>query len=200
MSSNPSTWFAPLSADTAPDGSKGMIAASQKQFGFVASPIAKAAASPPLLKHLLGGFPAFEHSSLSHVEREVLAMTVAYEVGCHYCMAMHSAMAAKEQAIAAIEPTGTDAQTISPHVGALREGRPLADARLEALRLFVREMVQTHAHVSTATWQRFAGAGYTEQNALDVVLGVGVYLLSTYTNIATRSELDAPFAAFAWTK
>jgi len=182
-----STWFAPLTAETAPDGSRGMIAASAKQFGFVASPIAKAAGSPPLLKHLLGGFPAFDQSSLSHAEREVLAMTVAYEVGCHYCMAMHSAM-------------GSRASDVAPHIGALREGRSLSDPRLEALRVFVREMVRTHAHVAVETWERFAGAGYTEQNALDVVLGVGVYLLSTYANIATRSELDAPFAAFAWSK
>lgn len=187
MYPDPSSWFAPLTAETAPAGSKNLIAASQKQFGFVASPIAKAAGSPPLLEHLLGGFPAFDQSSLSHVEREVLAMTVAYEVGCHYCMAMHSAM-------------GAGAPDMAPLVGALREGRPLADAKLETLRLFVREIVQTHAHVSAPTWERFAAAGFTEQNALDVVLGVGVYLLSTYTNIATRSELDAPFAAFAWSK
>lgn len=182
-----STWFAPLTADTAPEASKSLVAASQKQFGFVASPIAKAAASPPLLKHLLGGFPMFDQTSLSHVEREVLAMTVAYEVGCHYCMAMHSAI-------------GSRAPDVAPHIGALREGRPLSDPKLETLRVLVREIVRTHAHVPAETWERFAAAGYTEQNALDVILGVGVYILSTYTNIATRSELDAPFAAFAWSK
>ena len=183
----PASWFLPLTADTAPDGSKAMIAASAKQFGFIASPIAKAAASPPLLKHLLVGFPAFDQSSLSHVEREVLAMTVAYEVGCHYCMAMHSAL-------------GSRMPDVAPYIGALREGRPLSDAKLEVLRAFVLEIVRTHAHASAESWERFASAGYTEKNALDVVLGVGVYLLSTYVNIATRSDLDAPFAAFAWSK
>ncbi len=183
----PPSWFLPLTAETAPDLSKGMIAASAKQLGFVASPIAKAAASPPLLKHLLGGFPTFEQSSLSHVEREVLAMTVAYEVGCHYCMAMHSAL-------------GSRMPDVAPHIGALREGRPLSDAKLEALRLLVVDVVRTHAHGSTESWERFASAGFTEKNALDVILGVGVYLLSTYVNVATRSELDAPFAAFAWSK
>jgi hypothetical protein len=76
----------------------------------------------------------------------------------------------------------------------------LPEPKLEALRVLVREMVRTHAHVDPETLERFAAAGYTEQNALDVVLGVGVYLLSTYTNVVTRSELDAPFAPFAWTK
>lgn len=183
----PTAWFAPLTTETAPDASKGMLAASAKQLGFVASPIAKAAGSPPLLKHLLGGFPAFDQSSLSHAAREVLAMTVAYEVGCHYCMAMHSAI-------------GSRAPDVAPHIGALREGRPLSDPKLEALRVFVREVIRTHAHVPPETLEHFAAAGYTEQNALDVVLGVGVYILSTYTNILTRSEVDAPFAPFAWSR
>lgn len=184
---DPATWFAPLTVDTAPDGSKGLAGASQKKFGFLPSPVAKAAGSPPLLKHLLDGFSAFDRSTLSHIEREVLAMTVAYEVGCHYCMAMHSALGARST-------------EMTPHIGALREGRPLSDAKLEALRLFAREMVRTHAHAAPEALERFAAAGYTEQNALDVILGVGVYLLSTYTNIVTRSELDPPFAAFAWAK
>ena len=59
---DPSSWFPALTAETAPEGSRGMIAASAKQLGFVASPVAKAAASPALLKHLLGGFPAFDVS------------------------------------------------------------------------------------------------------------------------------------------
>lgn len=184
---SPSTWFAPRTIDTAPEGARTLVAASQKQFGFLPSPVAKAAGSEPLLRHLLGGFGAFDRSSLTHVEREVLAMTVAFEVGCHYCMAMHSALGAR-------------ATDVASHVGALREGRPLSDARLEALRLLVRELVRTHAHAPAQTWEGFAAAGFTEQNGLDVVLGVGVYVLSTYTNIATRSELDPPFVAFAWSR
>ena len=34
--------------------------------------------------------------------------------------------------------------------------------------------------------------------SLDVVLGVGVYVLSTFANRATRAEIDAPFAPFVW--
>lgn len=44
----------------------------------------------------------------------------------------------------------------------------------------------------------FQAAGFTEEQALDVVLGVGVYVLSTFANRVTCAEIDAPFAAFAW--
>ena len=180
-----STHFAPLSPDTAPPAARPMLLGSQSQFGFVPSPVAKAAASPVALEHLLAGFAAFDHSSLTPIEREVVAMTVAFENGCHYCMALHSAQ------LASTEPA---------LVAALRGGTPLADARLEALRLFARAITQTRARPDADAWRAFEAAGYTEANALDVVLGVGVYVLSTYLNILTDSELDAPFQPFAWQK
>lgn len=181
------TWFAPYTAETAPAGARSRVAASARQFGFLPSPIAKAAGSPPLLDHLLAGFAAFDRSSLSHVEREVLAMTVAHEVGCHYCMAMHSAL-------------GAGAPEVAPLVEALRAGAALPDPKLDALAALARALVRDRAHVPDAVWERFAAAGYDDRHALDVVLGVGVYLLSTFTNIVTRTELDPPFAAFAWQK
>ena len=172
--------FPPLSPETAPSAARPLLAGTQSKFGFVPSPVAKVAASPAALKHLLAGFAAFDHSSLSPIEREVLAMTVAFENGCSYCMALHSAQLAD-----------------SPLLAPLRAGTPLPDAKLEALRSFTRAVVQRRGAVDTAP---FEAAGYTEQHALDVVLGVGVYVLSTYLNILTESELDAPFLPFAWTK
>jgi AhpD family alkylhydroperoxidase len=174
--------FPSLSSETAPAAARPMLLGSQKQFGFIPSPVAKAAASPTTLKHLFAGFAAFDESSLSHLEREVVAMTVAFEHGCHYCMALHSALLTAEH---------------GAFVAHLRAGTPLADARLEALRVFVRALVQTRGRADTSA---FEAAGYTEANALDVVLGVGVYTLSTYLNILTSSELDPPFVPFAWSK
>jgi uncharacterized peroxidase-related enzyme len=175
--------FAPLDPDSLPAASRPLVEASRKKMGFVPSPIARAARAPQLLKHLLAGFPAFEQSSLSPVEREIVAMTVAYENECHYCMAMHSALlAASDGAL----------------VAALRDGRPLADARLEALRRFARAVLNERGRVPAEASRALAEAGYTEAQALDVVLGVGVYFLSTIANVITGAEIDPPFAGFAW--
>ena len=176
--------FPPLTPDSAPSAARPMLVGSQNQFGFVPSPVAKAAASPVMLKHLLAGFAAFDRSSLSAIEREVVAMTVAFEHGCGYCMAMHSAQLAN-----------TDAAHL---LASLRAGTPLSDTRLEALRLFTRAVLRTRARIDVDTWHRFQAAGYTEQTALDVTLGVGVYVLSTFVNILTESELDPPFIPYAW--
>lgn len=179
--------FPALTETTAPSEIRSVLAASVRQVGFLAQPVARAARSPALLRHMLAGFAAFERTSLAPLERETLAMTVAFERGCHYCMAMHSALLSAEPAHARV-------------VAALREGGPLDDPRLEAVRALVRTLLADHGRVGDDELARFIAAGFTEEQALEVVLGVAVYELSTTTNILTDAPLDPPFAAFAWTR
>lgn len=112
-------------------------------------------------------------------------MTVAYEHACHYCMALHTAM-------------NSVSPELAPVVEALRAGTALPEPRLEALRVFTREVLNQRGAVPPAALAAFAAAGYTEQHALETILGVGVYVLSTFTNIATGAELDPPLLAHAW--
>jgi hypothetical protein len=41
-------------------------------------------------------------------------------------------------------------------------------------------------------------AGYTTQNALEVVLGIGTYTMSTLANRLTGAPVDDQLAAYAW--
>lgn len=179
--------FASFDTDSAPQASRALVAGSLKRFGFVPSPVAKTALSPTLLKHLFAGFAAFESSTLSPLEQEVIALTIAFENECHYCMAMHSARLAASEDNAGL-------------LASLREGRQLSDTRLEALRSFVLALVRTKGNVAENEWVAFGAAGYSNEHALDVVLGVGVYMLSTLTNVLTRAPVDPPFSAYAWEK
>ena len=42
------------------------------------------------------------------------------------------------------------------------------------------------------------GHGYTAENALEVVLGIGTYTMSTLANRLVRAPLDDRLMAFAW--
>jgi AhpD family alkylhydroperoxidase len=179
--------FAPLTLETATDAARPMLAGSQKAFGFIPSPVAKAARSPVALQHLLAGFAALDRTSLQPLEKEVLALTVAYEIECHYCMAMHSALLSRAPENATL-------------LQALRAGEALADPRLEAVRLFVRSIVLTRGRVSADRWRALEAAGYSEEQALELLLGTSVYLFSTLANVLTGSEVDPPFADFRWSK
>lgn len=169
--------------DTAPTGSRSALVATERKFGFIPSAAARMAESSSLTSafgRLLG---QFDESSLAPVEREVLAITVGMEVGCHVCVALHSAVLSR------LSP-----QILEP----LRAGRPLEDRRLENLRQFVLEVMTSRGQVSDDDLSAFLAAGYETRHALDVVLGVGLYVMSTYANRLTRAPLDPQFEPFRW--
>jgi AhpD family alkylhydroperoxidase len=179
--------FAPLTAATAPSGAAPLITGSAQKFGFVPSPVARVAHSPVALRQLLSVLGSFDQTSLAPIEREVVAMTVAWENECHYCMALHSALMAG---------VPEHAETVA----SLRAGTPLKDARLEALRAFVQAVMHERGRPSHETWRALERAGFTEAQALEIVLGIGAYYMSTLFNIVTRAELDPPFVPFEWSR
>jgi hypothetical protein len=83
-------------------------------------------------------------------------------------------------------------------VAALRDQRPLPDERLAALQEFVLDVVATAGAVSTKALEAFLGHGYTTENALEVVLGIGACTMSTLANRLVRAPLDDRLMAFAW--
>jgi alkylhydroperoxidase family enzyme len=83
-------------------------------------------------------------------------------------------------------------------IAALRSQSPLPDEKLEALRLFTLEVIATAGGVSSAGLDAFLEAGYTQRNALEVVLGIGTYTMSTLANRLTGAPVDERLAEFAW--
>ncbi|WP_411847401.1 hypothetical protein AAFN60_08745 [Roseibacillus persicicus] len=75
-------------------------------------------------------------------------------------------------------------------VQALEAGRPLTDARLEALRCFTNALVKGRGHVSEEEWSAFVEAGWGHQQALEVVFAVGMKVMSNFTNALAGVPLD----------
>jgi AhpD family alkylhydroperoxidase len=158
------------------------MAATAKKFGHVPAAVARLATSPELLNGFLKLNAIFESTTLPALDREVLVMTVAVRNGCHVCVAMHTA---------ALEGLSAAPELIS----ALRAQSPLPSPRLEALRGFVLTVMDTTGDVPSEALEGFTRAGYTARNALEVVLGIGTYTLSTFANRLTGAPLDDAFAA-----
>jgi AhpD family alkylhydroperoxidase len=168
-------------AATAPPAARRTVGAVEKRFGFLPGAVARLAESPELLDGFLRVSGLFEASTLDPVSREVLIMTIATRNGCHLCVAMH---------------TGTLRELGAPDtlVTALQAGEPLADPRLEALRTFVLEVLATTGDVPDDAVRALLGHGYTLRNALEVVLGIGAYTMSTFANRLTSAPVDEAFA------
>jgi alkylhydroperoxidase family enzyme len=85
-------------------------------------------------------------------------------------------------------------------VEAIRGGKPIADAKLEALRRLSAAVVNTRGWPSEDDTKAFLNAGYVKAQVLEVILGVGMKTLSNCTNHIGETPLDAPFAKAAWCK
>lgn len=79
---------------------------------------------------------------------------------------------------------GVDAELIAT----LREQRTPADERLEALRMFTLDVPATAGGIDDDAIEALLAPGYTERNALEVVLGIGTYTMSTLANRLIGSE------------
>jgi len=177
--------FTDHTIESAPPAARRSLEAVAKKLGYLPAAAARLATSPHLLDGFLRTNALFEATTLSPLAREVLVMTMATRNGCHICVAMHTA---------SLTALGADPDLIA----ALRESRPLNDAPLEAMRRFVLEVLATSGAVSAEAMEDFLGHGYTRQNALEVVLGIGVYTMSTLANRMTGAPVDERLEPFAW--
>ncbi|HLM88132.1 MAG TPA: carboxymuconolactone decarboxylase family protein [Streptosporangiaceae bacterium] len=178
------SWFPEHTIESAPPASRRFMSATQNHLGYLPAATARWAASP----HLLEGFGKlsviFEDGTLDPVAREVVVMTIATRNGCHVCVAMHTSR---------LTVLGARPDVIA----ALRSALPLDDERLDAIRVFTRRVLDTAGDVGDDALRAFLAAGYTRQHALEVVLGIGTYTMSTLANRLTGAPVDGRLSAFA---
>lgn len=173
--------------DSAPEAARIHFEQAQQAFGFVPNLYRVMAEAPPLLEAYKTIGDLFDQTSLSPVERQVVLLSVSRVNGCEYCVAAHSGIARMQGADEAV-------------VQAIREGRPVPDEKLEALRRFSEAVVLKRGRPEDEDVQAFLAAGYTKANVLEVVLGVGMKTLSNYTNHLADTPLDDAFKPLAWRK
>jgi AhpD family alkylhydroperoxidase len=179
------SWFPEYTIESAPPGSRRFMVATQNHLGYLPAATARWAASPHLLEAFGRMTAIFEHSTLDPVARETVVMTIATRNGCHVCVAMHTAR---------LTALGAPPDVIA----ALRGASPLADERLDAIRVFTLRVLDTAGDVGDDALRTFLASGYTRQNALEVVLGIGAYTMSTLANRLTGAPVDDQLSAFAW--
>ncbi len=173
------------STETAPAASRPLLEEARSKFGFVPNLIGLMAEAPATVKAYLALGEALAETSFTPVEQQVIALAVSSENECTYCMAAHSAIARM-------------AGMSEADLEALREGRPMADDRLEVLRRYVTAVIRTRGWPSAEHQATFKTAGYTTAQTLEVLVGVAMKTLSNYVNHLADTPLDSQFAGFAW--
>lgn len=175
------------SEQTAPESARPILTQVKGKLGFVPNLLGTMADAPALLKGYLALADIFDGTSFSPTERQVVLLATSRTNGCAYCMAAHTV-------IAGMQKVPDDV------VKSLRDGTPINDPKLEALRLFAGEVADKRGYPSGESLKRFLSAGYTKSQVLEVVLGVGMKTLSNYTNHIADTQLDQAFAPAQWSE
>lgn len=172
---------------SAPEGSRAKLASVKQAWGFLPKLHAMLAESPVALDaydHLFGLVAA---STLTPVEQQVAYQTANVFHGCEYCTAGHTFLSRK---VGMAEDV----------VQALRNGSPIADPRLQALRVFTETVLRERGFAGDAAIDAFIAAGFTRANVLEVVTIIATKTISNYTNHLTKTPKEAFMAdpALAW--
>lgn len=173
--------------ETAPEESKAILEGASGKYGFVPNLLGVLAESPTALKTYTTVAGLVGETAFDGTEQQVITMTTSFENDCTYCMAAHSTIS---------QMTGVPADVVE----SLRAGSPIADPKLNALATFTRALVQNGGNVDADGVDAFLAAGYTNQHALEVLVGIAQKTISNFTNHFAQTPRDEAFAPQAWEK
>lgn len=171
--------------ETAPEAARERVEAAHKANGFLPNLIGVLANSPTALEtyQVVGAING--RSSLSPAEREVVQITAATLNDCGFCVAGHTKLSLHKLKM----PEAV--------VEALRNVSAIDDLKLDALARFSVAVIEKKGQVSDDELAAFRAAGYSDQQALDVVLGVSLATLCNYANSLAQTPINPELEPFA---
>jgi alkylhydroperoxidase family enzyme len=171
--------FVPVNKEAAPEALLPVLEHVDKIFGFIPNLMGTLANAPAAAKAYHGLIREFSKSSLQ--ELQIVLLTVSVENKGIYCTAAHSAVA-KSLARAPDEV-----------IGAIRDGHPVPDPRLNAVVSLTREIVRDRGYVKPETMRAFVAAGYRTEQVMEILLGVAVKTISNYLDHISAIDVDSAF-------
>jgi uncharacterized peroxidase-related enzyme len=170
--------------ESAPADSRAFVDKAIAANGFLPNLIGVLANAPLALETYLTVGAINARASLTLAEREVVQITAARIHGCDFCVAGHSAVALKK--------AGQSAETVR----ALQTGAATGDARLDAVAAFAAAVIARRGAVGDDTFNAFIAAGYDQQQALEVVLGISLATLCNFANSLAGTPVNPQLAPY----
>lgn len=178
---------APVTLESATGQAKVLLESAKKTLGFVPNMYGGMAIAPGLLDTYMHGYTGFRSGSgFTGAEQESIFLAISRYNGCEYCVSAHSMLAEKM--------SGVSAETLA----AIRERKPIADSRIDALVRFTEVMVDTRGQPTLEDVRLFIDAGFTESHILWIILAIAVKTISNYANHVNQPALDEVFQTYQW--
>ncbi|MFT2112062.1 carboxymuconolactone decarboxylase family protein [Marinomonas sp. 2405UD68-3] len=166
--------------DSAPIGSRKLLQSSVDNFGWIPNQSAYMAESPALLSSYQHAHSLFATSSLSEEEQSIVWITVGLLNHCDYTIQAHYWIA---------ENNGVKADLLQLLIRSPKQ----LPKRLYALYEFTKCVARANGIISKPSQLAFLTAGYTNENMLDVILGVSQKTMSTLLNSIADTAIETQF-------
>jgi uncharacterized peroxidase-related enzyme len=155
-----------------------LLAGVKQGLGVVPNMFRVTANSPAALELLVNFYAAAAKTSLPAKLREELAIALAEQNGCDYCLSAHHQLGKKAGLSDADMAQARELRSVEP--------------KFEAALRFAAKVAETRGQVSDADHAALRSAGFTEQETVELVL---VTLLNIFTNTVNnvlRTDIDFP--------
>lgn len=137
--------------------------------------------SPVALQGFLALNQALSKTSLSPKLREKIALIVAQENNCNYCLSAHTAIG---------KATGISDDEISD----ARHGKA-SDSKSQEILHFAKLVIDKKGHVSNDDVEKLKKAGVSDTELVEIILAIQVNLFTNYFNHINDTTIDFPLAA-----
>lgn len=171
----------PVTIENANPETAQLLEGVKKKMGVLPNIIATMANSPAVANAYLGMSGTLSQGSLSSGLREQIALTVAQDNSCDYCLAAHSAIS---------KGAGLSAEEIRK----AREGSS-EDSKAAAAIEFARKLTANRGDVTDEELNTVREAGYTDGEVGEIVANVALNIFTNYFNHVSDPEIDFPKAA-----
>lgn len=168
-----------IQPDTATGKAADLLTGVQKALGVTPNMTKAMVNSPAVLEAYLGFSGALAGGALSAPTRERIALLVAEENGCDYCLSAHSYIGAN---IAKLDATEIEAS---------RHGES-TDAKAAAVLVFATAVVRTRGGVEESDIKTAQAAGLTDGEITEVIAYVALNVFTNYLNKAVDTDIDWP--------
>lgn len=167
-----------VSAEHANAEQQALYAAIQAELGVVPNFLKVFAHSPDALRAFLGLYGITKQGSLAATTRERIALAIAQQNSCEYCLSAHTAL-------------GKKAGLSHEEIEANRAGSSL-DAQAAVAVNLARSLMEHHGEITTAELLEARAAGFSDSDIVEIITHVGLNLLTNMIGKASRVDIDFP--------
>jgi uncharacterized peroxidase-related enzyme len=155
-----------------------LFSAIQSQIGMVPNFLRVFANSPSALRAFLGLHGIASEGTLDPQTRERIALALAQQNSCEYCLSAHSAI-------------GKKAGLNGAEIEANRAGTS-QDAKAAVAVKLARSLAEHNGDITTAELIEARNAGYSDSDIVEIITHVGMNIMTNIVGKASRVEIDFP--------